>query len=622
MTEQEAILLLQDVVLQQKRHKYYFPTIAIAKEAKAFITGEGVDKYVPRFERREDEAAHKQRLEITINVTQTVCGNLIDPQYKLPRSNSIERKMFYMENDTKKLDELRGILNSFWDGKFSLDTFMGKSWVELNNIDPNTFIALDWKYNKDGGRIKPYPVEYPSENVINYNKRQGELEWVVVHRPAEGADPEAYILYTKDFTVKFRKKEDPDHSYKDITFFQEFPIKDHENRIAAVKSSDIAYFDVFVFKPHNLGFVPGFFVGFVTDMATRKIYRSAINKAIPILKKVVKSNSELDLILSLHTFPQKVQYVNPCPECNGNGRVPAGTVCDACEGKGIDTRDVHNSSQDVLYIPRPREKDDQMDLSQMVYYVKYDVELFKAVDAFVDKNIRRCKEAVYNSEVFSRGEVAETAYQKNIDLQNVYDALWPMAQAYAYTYNFIVDAVSRISKLDEGLVHNLSFRKDFKMKSLTDLYQDLLTINTSGADEFVKRGAEDDIAEILYEDNPRELAKYYTMNHFFPFSGKTKDEIKTIIANPSLTTVEVRTLWANFSFIFDELDMEYSGKGIDYYRMPREKQKEALDEKVAEMVLAANEEPPINIDYGTEEGVRQTSSEDEGAEARPQPTRR
>lgn len=600
MTHEEAIALLQDIVLNGRRHKHYNRTVALAKEYKAFITGEGIEKYIPRFERREDTKAYEQRVEITVDISETVCSNIIDPQHKLPRSNSIEKELTFIDNDTKKEDTLVDILEHFWDGKYSLEGFMGKPWVELNNLDPNTFVVIDWKFNKDGKRIRPYPVEYYSENVIDYNKVHGDLKWICVYRPPEEVDPETYILYTPDFTVMFRKKEEPNHSYEDMTFFQKFPIKDFESRVAAIRDSDATYYDVYVFKPHNLGRVPGFFVGFHTDMRNRQTFVSPIHKAMPILKKIVKSNSELDLILSLHTFPQKVQYVNPCPECNGNGRMPTGLLCDKCEGQGIDKRDIHKSSQDVMYIPRPKDKEEQMDLSKMVHYVEYSVELFEAVDRYVDKLIRRCKEAVYNSEVFSRGEVPETAYQRNIELQNVYDALWPMAKAYEQVYNFVVDTVAKVTKLDDKLVHNLSFRKDFKMKGLSDLYEDLSKVATANPDEFVKRGIEDDIAEILYEDQPRELLKYRTMKYFFPFSGKDKNEIKQIVTMPNLTTMEVKTLWANFAYIFDELEMEYKKQKVDFYRMPREEQKDAVDKKVAQLVEKAAEQESIDLNLGRE----------------------
>ncbi len=596
MTEQQAVALLQDVVQNDKRHKHYFHTVNRAKEYKAFITGEGMEKYVKQVERREDEESYNQRLSITINITETICSEVIDPQYKLPRSNSIERTLLYADNDRTKYDQLSGIIRQFWDNKFSVDRYMGKSWIELNNIDPNAFVVIDWKSNEDGSRIRPYPVEYLSEQVINYRKVNGVLEWVVVHRPEDGEDPEMFILYTKDNTVIFKRRQDFEWTYDtDIHFYQAFPITDFQAQVAVVKSRT-AYYDIFVPRPHRLGFVPGFFVGFSTDLSTRDTYVSTIHKAFPVLKKIVKANSEQDVSMAFHAFPQKVQYVKPCPECGGNVRRPDGNICGHCEGTGIDHSEVHKSGQDVLLIPRPKDKEDMMELSKMIHYVGSDVRLLEYLDTVIDKWTKRCKQAVYNSEVFSRPAVAETAYSKNVDLQNVYDALWPMAEAYSTTYNFIIDAISKITQLDDKLVHNLSFRKDFKMKSLTDLYQDLAVVGTSQADEFVKRAIEDDIAEILYEDDPHELKRYKAMNHFFPFNGKGKDEIKMIVTS-NTTPKAIKVLWSNFSYIFDELELEQKQKGVNLYDMNRDKQKALIDKKVEDILSKVDEETDLMIDH-------------------------
>ncbi len=613
MTEQQAIALLGDVVQTDKRHKHYYHTIKRAKEYKAFITGEGMEEYVRQVERREDDESYRQRLDITINITETICAEVIDPEFKLPRSNSIERTLIYTDNDKNKKDQFDDIVRKFWDNKFSVDRFMGKKWIELNNIDPNAFIVIDWKPNEDGSRIRPYPVEYLSENVINYRVVNGILEWVVVHRPEDGEDPEMFILYTKTNTVIFKRRDDVEWGYKtDITFYQTFPIQDFQGAVGAIKGKK-SVFDIYVPRPHGLGFVPGFFVGFATDLVTRETYVSFIHKAIPILKKIVKANSEQDVSMAFHAFPQKVQYVKPCPECGGNVRRPDGNICHTCEGTGIDHSEVHKSGQDVLLIPRPKDKEDMMELSKMIHYVGSDVKLLDFLDRVIEKWAKRCKQAVYNSEVFSRPVVAETAYAKNVDLQNVYDALWPMAEAYATTYNFIIEAIGKITELDENLVHNLSFRKDFKMKSLTDLYQDLALIGTSQADEFVKRAIEDDIAEILYEDDPRELLRYRTMNHFFPFNGKTKDEIKMIVSSGNVPR-EIKVLWSNFSYIFDELELEYKGMSVDFYSMSREKQKVAIDKKVKELTDKTEVETDIILRDELSNVTTRGAGEDVGAE--------
>ena len=618
MKQEVAVNLVKDIIQNAYRHKSYNRTVELAKEYKACITGDGIDDYLQRVKIREDEETFALRKDITVNITETLTSLVIDPQYKLPRSNSIERRLFYKDDDVEKLKAFTEIKNKFYEGNRSVEDYMSSSWIELNNLDPNTFIVLDWLTNTNKQRIQPYPVEYPSDQVYHFNKKNGVLEWICLHREEEGADPEMYLLYGKEFTVVFTKKRELDYKWKnnkaDIIYYQEFPVEDFHSPVAVMKNSD-DYYDIYILKPHNLGYVPGLFAGYVTDLRTRRTYVSPIHKGQPILKKIIKLNSEFDITLSKHAFQQKIQYGSPCPNCHGNGKTLAGLVCKECQGTGNNPKEKHESGMDTLVIPRPRDANDLFDLSKLIHYVPADVRIPKFQYDTLQNEMRRHKEAVYNSNVFSTKEFTETAYSKNVDLQNVYDALWPMAQAYARAFNFIIGAIAKITDLDKNLIHNLSFRKDFKMKSLSDLYQDLSTVGTSNADEFVKKDIENDIAQIMYEDDERALKKYYTMRHFFPFNGKTKDEIKQIITSPRLCTERVKVLYANYSYIFDELELEFGKKGVDFYYMSIDKQKKALDKKVETMIDEIEAESPQTIDiYGTEGNLQPPETRDRQAE--------
>lgn len=596
MEQLDAIKIVKDIIKGQKRHKNYDRTVRFANEYKTIITGEGIDAYMKKWDKRETEKEYNERKELTINITETVCGNLIDPQKKLSRSNSIERTFEYVDKNKDKFDTLNHILSTFWQGRKSVDSYMAQSWIELNNIDPNTLIVVDWKSNLNGERIKPYPVEYPAEQVYHFNKTNGELNWVCVHRDEQIYDPEMYILYARDFTVIFSRKQEetvgwPDEA--DIIFYKEFPIEDFNGTVATFKDKD-DFWDVHIPIPHNIGSVPAIFVGYNSDMYTRETYLSSIHKAMPILKKIVKANSEFDLTMAAHAFPQKIQYADPCSNCNGSGKTKEGINCEECNGTGHNPKSTHLGALDIVKIPRPRDKEDMVDLSNLVYYVPSDVRLLDFQDRYIDKLTKKCKEAVYNSEVFSRNDVAETAYGKNIDLQNVYDALWSMAEAYADVQNYIVRMIAKITELDQDLIYRISFRKDFKMKSLTDLYNDLEILGRTSADEFVKTSVEDDIAEILYEDNPTLLNRYKTTKYFFPFNGKTKDEIKLVVTSPEMVSDDIRVLWANFAWIFDEIEIEYAKKRIDFYQLPRDKQRDIIQEKINE-IKSKLEKPEINV---------------------------
>ena len=619
MEQLDAISIVRDIIKNNIRHRDYKYTVDLAKEYRTFITGKGIDNYMKKFPRRETEAEFKQRVDLTINITPTICGNVIDPQKKVSRSNSIERTFIYTDNDDKKKNDLESICAEYWDKQKSVSEYMAEVWIETNNIDPNSFFVIDWKTNTEGERIRPYPVEYPSESVYYYNKKNGELQYICVHRDEDGFDPEMYILYCKDFTVLFtRTTENLSWNYDaDTVFYQDFPVENVQGPVATFKQTDDIFWNISIPVPHNLGYVPGRFFGHVRDLSTNgRTYLSTIHKAMPLLKKIVKANSELDFSMLLHAFQQKVVYVDACKDCNGSGRSREGVMCNTCEGTGQNPEQIHNSGLDIVRITRPRDmsREDTVPLRDLIHYHEPNTGILKFQDEYIDKYSKKCKEAVYNSEVFSRNDVAETAYGKNIDLQNVYDALWSLAVNYANTETFKVNAIADICNLSESLIYRTSFRKDFKMKSLTDLYMDLAAVGTSNADEFVKKAIENDIAQILYEDDPRNLLRYKTENYFFPFNGKTKKEIELIIANGTLIKEETKVLWANFSYIFDELELEFAEKGVDFYKVNRKAQKEAIAEKVKKIIDGLEKEKP---DLYVGEALFGNGGQEQSSETRP-----
>jgi TRAP-type C4-dicarboxylate transport system substrate-binding protein len=54
-------------------------------------------------------------------------------------------------------------------------------------------------------------------------------------------------------------------------------------------------------------------------------------------------------------------------------------------------------------------------------------------------------------------------------------------------------------------------------------------------------------------------------------------------------------LWANFSYILDELEQDFKKNGVDFYRVPREKQREAINKKVDELIEQNKEQEEINV---------------------------
>lgn len=592
-TQENLLTTLVKIVQDDVKHKYYKRVCELKRKYTALITGEDMSYLMRRFDKHESEDMFEQRKRITSHITQSVSKNLIKPLYKIPRSNSVSRNISY--KDDKNLEnakQLEKILSKFYDGD-SLDNWFNTRWIDLAASDPNAWCVLEWKdFDPKTEKASPYPFEVSSEQAIHYVKDiSNELQFLVVRNllndDFDNEERTRYTIYGKDNAValtSLTKEEEaviPFKLYKEGEIIQ---IVTKENMMLdLIFTRSNKWYKIDIFK-YDLGVVPAFQVGFYRDIYTDgKTYLSVIDDAVPVLMKMVKANSEMDLTSALHVFPQKIQYANRCDSINCNaGYLPDGATCPVCNGTGYK---IAKTSQDVIYLTMPRDKDDFLNLDNIVRYVSPSVELVQWQDRYVEKLTIRCKEAMYNTELFSKKEVAETATGKNIDLQNVYDSLYTMAKAYSVKWKFAVETIAKIADMYDGLMAFYNFSKDFKLKSLTDLYNDLKIIGDSNADSFVREMVYDDIAGIAYSEDHIAKGKYDVKKAFYPFSGKSEKEILYAIS-ANLVPEEIKVLYLNYGWIFDELYLENASKNspVNFFELNRAEQKILIDAKVKEII--------------------------------------
>jgi hypothetical protein len=600
LTIEDGVAILIDVIAKKKRHRDYDRVTKMADNLTRLITGEDMDVLMRQFDRRESTGQFAQRKRITQHITSTVCRNLMKPAYKIPRSNGVRRVLNYKDDsENKKLKDFEAILEKFWGNK-SFDDYLSKRWIDLTHSDPNSFIVFEWdEFDGRSENALPYPFEVSSHEAIYYIYENNILQFLVVENDFEPGvagiqerttgnnnSVKRYTVYFPGFSIVFDQ----------LSREEEERLK--PNQAKEKYSEGLEYIDINrkIFKigiyKSRLDFVPAVRVGFEYDISTRaRTCLSAIDEVVPILMKMVKANSELDLSMALHAHPQRIQYLPECEHCN-KGLLPDGNKCRVCNGTGV--KRAPTTGQESIELKMPRDKEDIVTLENIVKYIYPPVDLIKFQDEYIKSLTAQCKEAKYNSELFSRQEIAETATGKNIDLQNVYDALYSMAKAFEFTWEFGIKTIAKITDKYLDLIYNYTFSKDFKMKSLNDLYWDLKIVSDSKADAFVKQGIQDDIARMIYTDDPTGYLKYKTKEEFYPYSGKTQEQIALIVGSAPPDDFN-RTLWESYGWIFGELEREYLKKGINFYELARSKQWSALKRKVE--ALAKNREGVKPFEY-------------------------
>lgn len=622
MEIEKILLRFFMVVARGLRHKHHAHTVKKHKDYMALVAGVGLDERLEQYVRREDKELFKQRVALTNHIVTAVSKNLLDPFYKVPRSNSGRRVLNYTGNANEtKVKEVETMLSNFW-GDESWDDYMATRFTELNSIDPNSFVAMEFKpFDANTEMVSPYPYEVSSSMAIDYKKVNKVLEYLVAkdsHRYkikelVAGLDPNQvnttvlpdtknqykdgskYTLYTKNQTFQLvQVHENEENGLQNLTEGKPTKLGGEDKEFIKLGEN---YYQFLTFIPHNCDQVPAVQVGYYRDLSTHgETFVSPIHPAIPYLDKTIKVNSELDLVATLLAFPQMIMYGEPCADIScHNGYQENGKMCGTCNGTGVKAN--APSAQDAIVIRMPASKEEMIPLTELIKYIAPPVDTVKWQEDYIDKLTFNAKRIMFNSDVFDRKQIADTATGKTIDMQNVYDTLHPFAIKFGKTWKAGVTIMAKLADRADKLVASYTFGKDFKLKTLDSLILDLSTASNIGSPTLV-RHLNYDIAQIIFSEKPLELQRYKLKEMYNPFAGKSEKEIMILLAG-GLVSRRDKVLHANYGRIFDELEIDHGKEGKDFYQLKRLAQRELIYKKVDEIIAELDgENPPPTVDLG------------------------
>ena len=572
MNKEQGFNRLVNVVKNELRHSNYQKNVDNAELYHVLFTGENVEMLLKKYARREDDALFKQRCEISQHVFTCAVKSIMDVFYKVPRALSNRVLASSSEEKNGNIAELEDILKKYY-GNASLDDWMATRWLELNGIDPNCFIVEEFAaFDNKKERAQPYPFEVSSSMAIDYKYTNNVLDYLICKQTADKMD--RFTMYLANETIVFQQVE-----VNNLLTEQNEGVIYQLGEDFAINLNKKTYI-IETPIPHNAGKVPAAQVGVFRAKVKSGVqdvpFVSFIHEAIPFLKKSIKVNSELDLVMSNMAFPIKISYVYTCDECEGHKQVD-GHTCGSCNGTGKKNQTSAMETLEIGMNGSNVNAENMLDLSKMVAFVAPPTDIIKVMEEYVDKVTSKAKEIVFNSDVFTRSEVAQTATEKTLDSQNVYDALQPVFKAYSHTWMHKVGLIASFTDLDKGLIYNYSFNKDAKLKSKSELYNDLVLINAAGAPNEVRRDVYNDLARITYSDNPTEYMKFQVKERFNPFAGFSQEAI-TMALLSEFVDKRTKVLYFNFGTIFDTLEAEVLPQ--DFYELDPRKQKVLIDEKV------------------------------------------
>ena len=588
-----------------KKHADYQRTVDLAKEYKAHVSGVGIDDYLKRFAKREDEEMFEQRKRLTNSISQSVASSLQKPFYKVARNKNIKKK-FTLKGDKNREEIVQKMISGFYGtnelNTRGLDFWLKNRFIELTFTDPNAFVVIEWEAKPENVPLEPYPYEVNSIDAYDYTYKHGVLNELftrqsetIIYLDKDGAEKEkvvdAFTLYEIGSSLKV-----VEYCPK---YFEAKGIVIDETRQVTFVENEIHF--IATYNETNLDFIPAFRVGYIRDTATDgRTFVNPFESAMPYFRKALKAVSELDLSITLHTFPQKLQYVTKCKgkgtkKCN-NGMVSGTqTVCSECKGSGLQ---IHTSGQDTIYFPLPDTPDEMFDLDKILVYKQPPIDLIKFQDEYVRNLKKDAHLSVYNSNMFlaEDPQFAKTATEVNTNTQGIFDTLFPYTEKFSEVWKTAVKVFVRLSGFltDFELIH--IFPTDLEIKTVAVLMAELKLANESEAPSYFRDAILEEIANQVYEGDELGREKHFTRHKFFPFSGKTETEIQFLMASPYVSNF-TKVLYANFEAIFTDIEKAVP----NFYKLNYNLQWEKLNEFVKPYLEEINSQnEPLRIDFGTQ----------------------
>ena len=588
-----------------KKHADYQRTVDLAKEYKAHVSGVGIDEYLKRFAKREDEEMFEQRKRLTNSISQSVASSLQKPFYKVARNKNVKKK-FTLKGDKNREEIVQNMISGFYGtnelNTKGLDFWLKNRFIELTFTDPNAFVVIEWEAKPENVPLEPYPYEVNSIDAYDYTYKHGVLNELftrqsetIIYLDKDGAEKEkvvdAFTLYEIGSSLKV-----VEYCPK---YFEAKGIVIDETRQVTFVENEIHF--IATYNETNLDFIPAFRVGYIRDTATDgRTFVNPFESAMPYFRKALKAVSELDLSITLHTFPQKLQYVTKCKgkgtkKCN-NGMVSGTqTVCGECKGSGLQ---IHTSGQDAIYFPLPDTPDEMFDLDKILVYKQPPIDLIKFQDEYVRNLKKDAHLSVYNSNMFlaEDPQFAKTATEVNTNTQGIFDTLFPYTEKFSEVWKTAVKVFVRLSGFltDFELIH--IFPTDLEIKTVAVLMAELKLANESEAPSYFRDAILEEIANQVYEGDELGREKHFTRHKFFPFSGKTETEIQFLMASPYVSNF-TKVLYANFEAIFTDIEKAVP----NFYKLNYNLQWEKLNEFVKPYLEEINSQnEPLRIDFGTQ----------------------
>lgn len=614
MTNTESANLLIETAAggAQTYNGGYQSAVQYAKDCKAYFAGVNLDDYLKQFARRESADLFEQRKAITAHINRSVGASLMRPFQKVPRSNWTKVLAFDGDSEGRRALEFENnVLGKFYKG--GLDRYVFERMLYWSIFDPNAFLVVEFDSTDGRTRAQPYPFEVTSDMAVRYSfDKFGTMQYLVSRQvfsvkegKAVAAKVERLTLYQPIQTVVLQQLTDQQAKALPIPAQRVEMLTAEPTNGEYVRLSNGNTYRIDIPTPHGYENCPAFRCGYAENPADDGATRVSIfDAALPFCKKMVKANSEFDLTAALLAFPVSVRYEEPCeqPGC-ASGRLVDGTTCMNCHGTGYKPRPT--SAAEELVLAMPSSPEDMMDVSKVMTYIYPPTDAVKMQMDMLDSFVRQAKEAVFNSQMFTKQETAQTATYHGIELQSVYDTLHPYAKHIGEAWAFVCQAAKAFTGFSGNMTAAMIFPQDFRFDTAEQLFQELKSARDAGAGKVVTDVIGGRIVDRMLVDEPDRAAEVRAEMRLDPFAGMTEAQVLEALAS-NLVPKWKKVFYANMKDVL--LAMQSATPG--FFNLPLQRQFDLIRAECESIMQdLESERPAISFNFQDNEPQPQPNAD-------------
>lgn len=608
----DAALLLVDTIKNERRHAWYQRTVDYADRMLKLITGEGADELLQQIVSRETPEQFTLRKKLFFPIVPAVCNRARVPFAKVPKADGLVDQITYTgEDQDGRRKRLAKAMDEFY-GDESLSDYMNDRFLDLNRLDPNAFVIVDFSpFDHNRETAQPYPLEISSRQAINIGKTRNAVEWVIGQfditytvkgKPGEEIQKPGhrYVMYfgwiwdlhEVEFNKDASKELDPSQAEQVVNI--------------GTRTFNVRLIDPFSDRQQKLREFQGIQVGHVKDLVTGgDTFVSSLHPGINRMMETLKSGSEFTLVMALQAHPEVFAYLPKCKGdvengdmCDKHGKNLKGDNCVICKGTG---RRFPNSVLDATILPFEdgMTDDDLVSLEKLKHFSAPDVAIIQFLWQFLRDIETRILTDIFTSvsvtdPVADGGQAApETATKVAVDADAQNDAVYPYGLKWATVKMKLTRLCALFVDAEKGLVNPVKVPSDLKLQPLSMMVQNLTqakgTVNPA-----LYTIMEDDVVAKKLAERPLELQKYRVKQTFRPLEGQSEAVKKQALAD-GMVTQRDKVLLYNENEIYRNLD-----KVVGFWYMPQDDQLKLIAEQVDVILARLAEEKVKEIDFAPE----------------------